>query len=134
MKNILFSFFIMLLILSCSNQEEGTSSIQGKVYMFQSLNLTDTLFYHPYADKDVYIIYSSNENDVYDDSFETHWDGTYRFDNLQQGNYIIFTYVDSTMPLQIGSITIEYPILKHIEIKENNTVYTLEDIVVEHDE
>ena len=92
MKNILFSFFIMLLILSCSNQEEGTSSIQGKVYMFQSLNLTDTLFYHPYADKDVYIIYSSNENDVYDDSFETHWDGTYRFDNLQQGNYIIFTY------------------------------------------
>ena len=130
MKNILFSFFIMLLILSCSNQEEGTSSIQGKVYMFRSLNITDTIYYHPYADKDVYIIYSSNENDLYDDSFETHWDGTYRFDNLQKGHYTIFTYVDSTLPGQNW----EYPIFQHIEIKNNNTVYTLEDIVVENDD
>ena len=47
----------------------------------------DTTFYRPDIGQDVYIIYSDNYEDLYDDKFETDYNGKYRFENLRKGTY-----------------------------------------------
>ena len=134
-------FFIFLVIIfflsSCEKEagEGGTSSIIGSVYEFTVIedlltNQIDTIFNWPYAEKDVYIIYSNNENDFYDDKIETNWNGQYRFDFLRKGDYTIFMYKDS-----IDALNVEYeiPIFQHIKIESNNTSYTLQDFMFEID-
>jgi hypothetical protein len=81
----------------------------------------------PKAGKDVYIIYSDNEGDVYDDSFETNWDGTYQFEYLRKGDYTVFIYEDSTI---VGGVNYDYPIFKHIKISANNSINTVEDFLL----
>ena len=87
----------------------------------------DTISYQLDSGKDMYIIYSDNESDFYDDKIETSWNGQYRFDFLRKGDYIIFTYADSTDAL---NISYDYPIFKHIKIEANNSTYTLSDFVI----
>ena len=77
LKNILF---IAFLISSCEKQagEGGTSSIQGSVYKLSTYfnvltQQIDTISYQLDSKKDVYIIYSDDENDFYDDNVETNW-------------------------------------------------------------
>ena len=57
------------------------------------------MYYQLDAGKDVYIIYSDNQSDVYDDKFETDYNGIYRFEYLRKGDYTIYTYADSTVYL-----------------------------------
>ncbi len=40
----------------------------------------------------VYLIYGDQQGEGYDESTRTSYDGSYRFDNLRQGDYQIFTY------------------------------------------
>ena len=62
----------------------GTSVIEGKVYKIYTYQTpqgqTDTLYYQLDAGKDVYIIYSNDEGAIYDDNFETDFNGRYRFE------------------------------------------------------
>lgn len=135
MKNfLLFILCLNLLLFSCEKDagEGGTSAISGKVYKlatFQnsSTGNIDTLYFHEDAKKDVYIIYSNNEDDVYDDSFETNWNGEYRFEYLRKGEYIVFTYADST---DANSIQYDYPVFQYIKIENNNQTYSLPDFII----
>ena len=76
----------------------------------------------------MYIIYSDDEESIYDDKFETDWEGRYHFEYLRKGDYTIFTHVDSTV---INEITYDYPIFKHVSIINNNSTNTLSDFVIQ---
>ena len=133
MGRILIALIFLFTFSSCEKEagEGGTSSIVGSVYKidtyFNALTQQeDTLFYQLDPEKDVYIIYSDNENEFYDDKVETNWNGQYRFDFLRKGDYTIFTYADSTDLLN----DYDYPVFRHIKIEANNSTYTLPDFVI----
>lgn len=134
MQRLILILFIALLIASCEKQagEGGTSSIQGSVYKLSTYfnvltQQNDTISYQLDSKKDVYIIYSDDENDFYDDNVETNWNGQYRFDNLRKGDYTLFVYADST---DLLNISYDYPIFKHVKIDANNSTFTLSDFVI----
>ena len=125
---------ILFFISSCEKSpgEGGTSTIQGSVYKLSTYynvltQQTDTVYYQLDAKKDVYIIYSDNENEFYNDNIETNWNGQYRFDYLRKGDYTLFVYTDSTDAL---NISYDYPIFKHVKIGANNSTFTLPDFVI----
>ena len=135
MKNFIYILFLLLLVCSCEKEagEGGTSSIEGSVYKISTYynvltQQNDTVYYQLDSGEDIYIIYSDEENDFYDDNVETNWNGQYRFDYLRKGDYIVFIYADSTDNL---NVSYDYPIFHYITIEENNTIYTLPDFVIE---
>ena len=71
MSRLIASLLILFFISSCEKSpgEGGTSSIQGSVYKLSTYynvltQQNDTVFYQLDSKKDVYIIYSENENDA----------------------------------------------------------------------
>ena len=134
MSRLLASLIILFFVSSCEKSpgEGGTSTIQGSVYKLSTYynvltQQTDTVYYQLDAKKDVYIIYSDNENEFYNDNIETNWNGQYRFDYLRKGDYTLFVYTDSTDALNINY---DYPIFKHVKIDANNSTFTLPDFVI----
>ena len=116
----------MLLISSCAKPEGegGTSTIQGKVWA-QDYNGSGVLqeeFYAP--DENVYIIYGDEDN-YYDDRYETSFDGSYRFQYLRPGTYTVFVYsdcVDCYSGIEAVSQT--------VEVTGNNEDIILDDLVI----
>ena len=134
MSRLLALLIILFFVSSCEKSpgEGGTSTIQGSVYKLSTYynvltQQTDTVYYQLDAKKDVYIIYSDNENEFYNDNIETNWNGQYRFDYLRKGDYTLFVYTDSTDAL---NISYDYPIFKHVKIDANNSTFTLPDFVI----
>ena len=135
MREILIICAIVIGFTACEKDagDGGTSVIEGKVYKvftFQNPNSGewDTSFFQLDVGKDVFIIYSSNEEDIYDDKFETDYNGRYHFEYLRKGDYIIYTYTDS---IDGSGIEYEYPIFKHIKISSNNYTNKVEDFIIE---
>ena len=139
MKNLLIICVIAFGFLACEKPagEGGTSVIEGKIiYFTSSFNLETGLVdthYYPKAGKDVYIIYSNDKEGLYDDKFDTDYNGKYHFEYLRKGDYTIYTYVDSFIVNHIGSpiVTYDYPIYRDIEITTNNSSNTLVDFIIE---
>ena len=134
MNRIFILVVIVLFFSSCEKEpgEGGTSSIIGSVYKISTyFNVltqeVDTVFYQLDSGEDVYVIYSDNESDFYNDKIETNWNGQYRFDYLRKGDYTIFVYADST---DILNISYDYPVFQHISVEANNSTYTLSDFVI----
>jgi len=123
----LIPFLITILAISgCSKPagEGGTGIIYGKVYAYDyngSGVLQDEFYL---ADEDVFIIYGDDDN-YYDDSYKTSFDGSFRFQYLQKGTYTIFVYSDCTScPSGIEAIS------QTLEITENNQDVVLDDFEV----
>ena len=145
MRNLLFICAVIFGFIACEKPagEGGTSVIEGQVYKIHTSadpftgDNTDTLYYQLNSGNDVFIIYSSDESDVYDDKFETDWEGKYRFEYLRKGDYTIYTYADSTVYLypddidNSPKITYDYPIFRHITISLNNSTNTLDNFIIE---
>ena len=133
MKRIVILLVIVIGFTSCEKEsgEGGTSVIEGKVYKIHTYQTTqgqiDTLYYQLDAGKDVFIIYSDDETAIYDDEFETDYNGRYRFEFLRKGKYTIYTYADSSDM----NTTYDYPVFHHIEIKSNNSTNKVDDFVIE---
>ena len=134
MSRFTLFFLLIFFVSSCEKQagEGGTSTIQGSVYKLSTYynvltQQNDTIYYQLDSKKDVYIIYSSDEDGFYDDNVETNWNGQYRFENLRKGDYTLFVYADSTNALNINY---DYPIFKHVKIDANNSTFTLTDFVI----
>ena len=147
------------LLFACQKEagEGGTSSIIGKVVTYEISHFdvpgtnqrVDTLGYYYQADEEVYIIYGDEDN-YYDDSYETSFDGSFRFENLRKGKYSIFIYSDcesDTNGLEVISqsnpayaqqlastiwksdcIDGEVAVRMDMEITEKNEQYNLGDI------
>ena len=134
MRNLILLIAITIVFAACTKEagEGGTSVIQGQVYKIHTFqNSTtgeiDTLYFQLDAGKDVFIIYSDDETAIYDDEFETDYNGRYRFEFLRKGDYTIYTYADSSDV----NTTYDYPVFRHIEIKSNNSTNNLDDFVIE---
>ena len=133
MKNFLIICAFAIGFTACEKDagEGGTSVIAGKVYVvdvWDNNGVWDTVTPLKLdAEKEVYIIYSGDENDVYDDSFDTHWNGEFRFEYLRKGDYTIFTYADFDTS---GNYLGDYPVFKHITIDENNKTFTLDNFIL----
>ena len=135
------TFFICILVIaftSCEKDsgEGGTSVIEGQVYkIFTSQDPFsgewDTAYFQVDAGKDVFIIYSDNEGSIYDDNFETDYNGRYHFEYLRQGDYIIYTYADST---DNSNVKYDYPLFKHIKVSSNNSTNIVEDFIIEENQ
>ena len=139
MKNLLIICVIAFGFLACEKPagEGGTSVIEGKIiYFTSSFNLETGLVdthYYPKAGKDVYIIYSNDNGEVYDDKFDTDYNGRYHFEYLRKGDYTIYTHVDSFILNNSGNqiVTYDHPIYRDIEIKTNNSTNTVDDFIIE---
>ena len=144
MKNFLIICSIAFGFSACKKEagEGGTSVIEGQVYKINTFqNDTsgewDTSYFQLDAGKDVFIIYSDNEGDVYDDNFETDWNGRYRFEYLRKGDYTIYTYSDSTQTMPTPSIPVDnlleydYPVFQHVKITSNHSTNRVDNFVIE---
>lgn len=101
-----------LLITACNKEpgEGGTSSITGKVLMYDVNNDGDTTSLQYNAmDIDIFIIYGE-ETQTYSDNFKTSFDGSYRFDYLTPGKYTVFAYSECILcqgGQEVRSVTVE---------------------------
>jgi len=123
---------IVLFMSSCDKDpgEGGTSAINGEVYKiftFQNPNTGnwDTSYYQLDAGKDVFIIYSDNQSEIYDDKFETDYNGRYHFEYLRNGEYTIYTYADSS---DASNVRYDYPVFRNVN---SNSIITAKDFVIE---
>jgi hypothetical protein len=126
---------IVLFMSSCDKDpgEGGTSAINGEVYKiftFQNPNTGnwDTSYYQLDAGKDVFIIYSDNQSEIYDDKFETDYNGRYHFEYLRNGEYTIYTYADSS---DASNVRYDYPVFRNVKITSSNSIITAKDFVIE---
>ena len=138
MRTIFFMCLMVIAFASCEKDsgEGGTSVIQGKVYkIFTSQDPFsgewDTAYFQLDPGKDVFIIYSDNEGSIYDDNFETDYNGRYHFEYLRKGDYTIYTYADST---DNSNVKYDYPIFKHLKISANNSTNIVEDFIIEENQ
>ena len=135
MRNLLIICAIAFGFTACEKQsgEGGTSVIEGQVYkIFTFQNPTtgawDTSYFQLDAGRDVFIIYSNDNTELYDDEFDTDYNGKYHFEYLRKGEYTIYTYADST---DNSNVKHEYPVFKQITISSNNSTNTVGDFIIE---
>ena len=135
MRNLLIICAIAFGFTACEKQsgEGGTSVIEGQVYkIFTFQNPTtgawDTSYFQLDAGRDVFIIYSNDNTELYDDEFDTDYNGKYHFEYLRKGEYTIYTYADST---DNSNVKHEYPVFKQITISSNNSTNSLGDFIIE---
>jgi len=135
MKNFLIICAIAIGFTACEKPagEGGTSVIEGQVYkIFTFQNPTtgawDTTYFQLDAGRDVFIIYADDKAKLYDDKFDTDFNGKYHFEYLRKGEYTIYTYADST---DNSNVKHEYPVFKQITISSNNSTNTLGDFIIE---
>ena len=143
MKNYIIICVVVISFVACEKLpgEGATSIIEGqiwKTYTGQSehTGLDTTYYLVPIVGKDVFIIYSNKEDELYDDKYETDHSGRYRFEYLRKGNYTIYTYADSMQTYNDGDLIdalleYDYPIFKHIKIRSNNSTNRVDDFIIE---
>ncbi len=123
-------FSVSFFVQSCKKYEGqgGKSAIIGKITIDEKLYIngsySQTVSY-PGAKEDVYIVYGTDDL-IYDDNIECNYDGSFKFDYLQPGDYTIFAY---NKVFHTGNnpsnndddyYTLE-PYIKQITIKKNET-------------
>lgn len=133
MRRIIFQSVASLLLLytfnSCKKVEGpgGSSSITGKIHAVIHDGAGNLKYEYDYPEEDVYIIYSGDsEQSMYDDNVKTSYDGTFRFDYLQEGEYQIFVYEKCTSCPSGKAI-----ILKSVTISDKKSTIDLGTINVE---
>jgi len=139
MRNLLITCAVAFGFIACEKSagEGGTSVIEGQVYKSFIWNddqtgMSDTLYFEVDVGKDVFIIYSNNEENVYDDKFETDHNGRYRFEFLRKGDYTIYTYADSTEQITpVINLKYPYPLYKKVTIFSNNSTNKVDNFIVE---
>jgi len=86
---------VQLLILGCSKAPGigGRAQIKGKVIgkFYSDQELTSFTGLSPLGDERVYLIYG-NEKTQYDDDVRTSYDGSFEFNYLRPGKYVVFMY------------------------------------------
>ena len=139
MKNFVIICAITISFSACekSEGEGGTSVIEGQVWKTYTDSIT-TIYLEPHIGKDVFIIYSNNEGELYNDKFETDYNGNYRFEYLRKGDYTVYTYTDSMQtynqqnPIPLDALLeYDYAIFKHIKISSNKSTNKVDNFIIE---
>jgi hypothetical protein len=125
---ILFAITLSMLAFSCEKQEGigGTSTITGRVIIKQyNDNFTTLMEQYPATDEEVFVVYG--DDPVYGDKTTTHYDGTFRFEYLREGNYTVFAYSEDSAYYPTRH---EIPVKKEVRISDKNQVVTVGDIII----
>jgi len=133
LKYLLYSLFALYLIplIGCEKDpgEGGTASITGKIEVQEVGDQTGEFQGPPYGaqNRNVYIIYG--EGTIPDDDVRTGFDGTYEFNYLYKGQYIVFAYSECTVD-SILCLSGEKPIMDTIQITQKGETYEVPKITV----
>jgi len=131
-RYFLYSLFALCLVFltACEKDpgEGGTATITGKILVLDFDDGTGEFKREYFAqDRQVYIIYG--EGSIQDDDVRTGFDGTYEFNYLHKGRYIIYAYSECPEdPILCPSG--EEPILDTIEITQKGETYEIPTIQV----
>ena len=128
MKSVLVPFLAIcvLAFASCSKEpgKGGTSSISGKVKVYDVNGLGEIQEEYWAMDEDVFIVYGENDQ-TYDDKFACSYDGSYRFDYLTPGKYTLFVYSEcDTCPDS------KMVVKTVVDVLEKKTEYTAPNLVI----
>tara|TARA_R110002096_G_scaffold350179_1_gene543213 strand:- start:75 stop:461 length:387 start_codon:yes stop_codon:yes gene_type:complete len=126
MRKIVILIVLSIVFIGCNKVEGegGTSSITGKLIVNDLNGLGNLQATFPGADEDVFIVYGK-DNTTYNDKVSTSYDGTYRFDNLTEGSYKLFSY-SKCDTCASGSIVVSVD----VEISAKKQVIEAADIVI----
>jgi len=85
--------FVSLSIISCKKIEGpgGSSTIKGIIHAEVYDAAGNLLYDYNVAKEDVFIIYGDDES-TFDDKTKTSFDGSFKFEFLEKGNYQVFVY------------------------------------------
>ncbi len=86
-------FFGFNMLSSCSKVEGkgGSSMITGKIHANKKNSSGVVIASYDAMDHDVFIVYGSDKT-TQDDKVATSYDGTFKFEYLEKGDYTIYTY------------------------------------------
>ena len=118
--------FLTALFSGCKKVEGpgGSSSIVGKVYIVDK-DAAGNILSEYYAPKfDVFLIYGT-DGVSFDDDVETSYDGSFKFDFLEKGDYQLFVYEKcNTCP---GGDTV---LITNVEITDKKSTFDVGTITV----
>jgi hypothetical protein len=101
----------------------GKSTIAGKV-LVREINSGGIMVKEYYApDERVYLIYG--EDSVYNEEFDTSYEGSYEFTFLRKGDYQVFAYSDC--PTCFGETE---AVFETVTISENGEVVQVPDLII----
>jgi hypothetical protein len=126
MRYFIFPLAFLALTVSCNKEpgRGGTSSITGKVLVYNINSLGDTTAQYYGMDEDVFIVYGDKDL-TYDDKFACSYDGSYRFDYLTPGEYTLYSY-SRCDTCEDGMI----PVFRKVQIQDKKTVYEVSDLII----
>lgn len=98
MKKVITILTVLIILFSFSSCKKvegpgGKASITGKVHALIHDGAGNLINEYDIEKYDVFIIYGG-ENTYFDDDVKTSFDGTFRFDYLEVGDYQVFLYED----------------------------------------
>lgn len=125
---IIIVLFIVFSFSSCEKDagEGGTSSIYGKVWV-RDFNANFTILQYQYSgtDEDIYIIYGDNKS--YGDRIKCGPEGVFEFKYLRPGKYKVYALAKDSIAFSNQL----FPIIKEVEITENNQEVDAGTIVIQ---
>ena len=131
MYRLLFLAVLSTLVVSslgCSKAPGigGKASIKGKLTgrFYTDTELTMFAGLSALGDENVYIIYG-NEQTFYNDDISTSYDGSFEFNYLRPGKYVVFMY-ENCYPCS----ALQQEKLFEVEITEKNQVVDLGEIIL----
>jgi hypothetical protein len=127
MNKLLFFALLFLSFVSCQKEEGlgGTASITGRIWVLDYDSNGNLKGQGEGRDERVYIIYGDDA--VHSDETRASYNGMYRFDNLQKGNYKIFAYSNCDLCASGNEAVILDATVSH-----RGEEVVLEDLVLEH--
>ena len=121
-------FALIILFFGCSKAPGigGKASIKGKLTgrFYTDTELTMFAGLGALGDENVYIIYG-NEQTFYSDDISTSYDGSFEFNYLRPGKYVVFMY-ENCYPCA----ALQQEKLFEVEITEKNQVVDLGEITL----
>jgi hypothetical protein len=121
-------FALIILFFGCSKAPGigGKASIKGKLTgrFYTDTELTMFAGLSALGDENVYIIYG-NEQTFYNDDISTSYDGSFEFNYLRPGKYVVFMY-ENCYPCA----ALQQEKLFEVEITEKNQVVDLGEITL----
>jgi hypothetical protein len=131
MLRLSFLSVILLVLLSiegCSKAPGlgGKATIKGKITgrFYSDTQLTMLTGLSALGDENVYLIYG-NDHTFYDDDISTSYDGSFEFNYLRPGKYIVFMY-ENCYPCA----ALQQEKLFEVEITEKKQVVDLGEIIL----
>lgn len=125
---VILSCFLMAVFLGCKKQpgEGGFATIKGRLYV-KNYDPTFTVLLSEYYLPGEFVYIKYGDNNEVGDNVRTTNDGTFTFNYLRKGKYIVYAIgKDKTKPSQ----SIPKETLIEIEIKEKKQIVDLNDLVI----